>query len=529
MQNPILPGFNPDPSICRRGDDYYIATSSFQWWPGVPIYYSRDLHNWELVAYALTDPAHLDMRRIPDSAGVWAPSLTYADGLFWLVFTVASGSRQHSYECPNYVTTAPEPAGPWSEPVYLNSTGNDPALFHDDDGRKWLVNTDFIRAPGYRYHSGTLLQEYSPAERRLVGPVRNIFPGTALGTPEGSKLYKHDGEYYLIQAEGGTEYGHAMTVARSESIWGPYEVHPENPVLTARDEADNPIQRAGHGDIVAVAGDRIAVVYLASRPIDRRSLLGRETYLAGARWCPDGWPRLDARSPQLTLPDFGLPDTPVTGFPERDDFDDALGLHWTSLRQPIGDRADLRSHPGWLVLRPTPSPPDSLERPSLLAQRVRHHWFSAETLLQFAPTEMQQWAGLICYYDTRHWYYLHRQFDERRGPGAALYAKRSPRLVYEELGWVSAPAEGPVRLGVDCDGRLLRFRFTAGGEGDWQGIGEPQDASVLSDEYVEMHDEVRAFGFTGAHVGLCSYDITDRADAPAFGYFEYRGHAGVPD
>ena len=153
--NPILPGFNPDPSICRAGDDFYIATSSFQWWPGVPIYHSRDLRHWALVSYALTDPAHLDLRRIGDSAGIWAPCLSYADGLFWLIFTVASGGRQHTYECPNYLTTAADVRGPWSTPIYLNTTGNDPSLFHDDDGRKWLVNTEFVWAPGYRAHNGT--------------------------------------------------------------------------------------------------------------------------------------------------------------------------------------------------------------------------------------------------------------------------------------------------------------------------------------------------------------------------------------
>jgi len=148
MINPIVPGFNPDPAICRSGDDFYIATSSFQWWPSVPIYYSRDLHHWMLVAYGLTDPTYADLRRIGDSAGIWAPSLTYTDGLFWLVFTIASGSRQHCYECWNYLTTAPDVVGPWSGPIYLNATGNDPSLFHDEDGRKWLVNTKLALIPG---------------------------------------------------------------------------------------------------------------------------------------------------------------------------------------------------------------------------------------------------------------------------------------------------------------------------------------------------------------------------------------------
>ena len=172
--NPIIQGFNPDPSICRRGDTFYCATSSFQWWPGVPIYESKDLHNWKLVAYGLTNSDHCDLRRVGDSAGIWAPCLTFSDGLFWLIFTIASGSRLHTPECRNYLSTADDPQGPWSEPVYLNASGNDPSLFHDRDGRKWLVNTDQVNIPPIRRHAGTLLQEYSPAEKRLIGPVRNL-------------------------------------------------------------------------------------------------------------------------------------------------------------------------------------------------------------------------------------------------------------------------------------------------------------------------------------------------------------------
>lgn len=520
--NPILPGFNPDPSICRAGDDFYIATSSFQWWPGVPIYHSRDLHHWQLISYALTDTQLLDLRRIGDSAGIWAPCLTYADGLFWLIFTVASGGRQHTYECANYLATAPDPRGPWRGPIYLNSSGNDPSLFHDDDGRKWLVNTEFMWVPGYRAHNGTLLQEYSVAEERLVGPVRNIFSGTALGTPEGSKLHKHKGWYTLLTAEGGTEYGHAMTVSRSRDIWGPYEVHPQNPVLSAKGDPDNPIQRAGHGDLVPVSANRVAVVYLASRPVDRKSLLGRETFLAGGYWDDEGWLQLDRPTPQRDLPDFGLPETPVPAPPARDHFDDPdLGLLWTSLRQPIGELADLRTRPGWLMLRGTPSPPDSFIRPSLIAQRVRHHAFSAATLVEFSPTEMQQWAGLICYYDTRHWYLLHRQYDRQLGACMALYARRGPVFRYENLAQVPIADGALARLGVECDGRLLRFRFALAEDGEWQAIGEPQDALVLSDEYVENHDPIRSFGFTGAHIGLYSFDMTERATPPFFDWFDY--------
>ncbi len=526
--NPIIAGFAPDPAICRRGDEFFLANSSFQWWPGVPLYRSRDLLNWELFGYGLTDPKLADLRRIGDSAGIWAPSLTYADDLFWLVFSPASGSRQHGYESPNYLTTANELSGPWSPPVFLNASGNDASLFHDSDGRKWVVNTSLNRTPGAKGHAGTLLQEYSVSEKRLVGPVKNIFPGTALGVPEGSKLYKHDGWYFLMIAEGGTEYGHAVTMARSRNIWGPYEVHPENPILTARQDEGNPIQRAGHADMVALPDGRVALVYLASRPVDKRSMLGRETFLAEAQWCDDGWLRLKHSSPQLDLPDFGLIPAPAAHEPDRDDFDGPrLGLCWNTLRQPMEAFQDLQSRPGWLVLQPTTSFLTSIEKPNLLARRIRHHAFTAETLLDFLPSEIQQWAGLVCYYDTRHWYFLHRQFDSNQGQSIALYTK-GPDSSLKELARAGISGNSTIRLGVDCDGRTLQFRFAEGTTSPWHELGPPQNALVLSDEFVEKGDAIPGFGFTGTFVGMACFDSTGRGPRPAYDWFEYRSKESWP-
>jgi xylan 1,4-beta-xylosidase len=454
--------------------------------------------------------------------------LTFSDGLFWLIFTVASGSRLHTPECRNYLSTADDLQGSWSEPVFLNASGNDPSLFHDRDGRKWLVNTDQVNIPPMRRHAGTLLQEYSPAEKRLIGPVRNIFQGTDFGCPEGSKLHLHGDYYYLIVAEGGTGYGHAMTVVRSKDIWGPYEVHPDNPVLTARDQPDNPIQRAGHGDIVNVDEDQIAVVYLASRPVKQRSLLGRETFLAKASWGIDGWFRLESRTPQLALPDFGLPEQKAEMEPYRDDFDSAtLSLRWNTLRRPFKDLIDLKSRSGWLHLRPTPSFLDSIEDVSLIAQRIRHHQFSAETLMLYRPLEKQQIAGLTCYYDTRRFYWLTRQWSPSAGHCIALYAK-GPQIATDLRAAASIENEEIVRLGVQCDGYSLQFKYALGESGEWQLIGAPQDALILTDEYVEDVDPIRWFGFTGAFVGLAGYDIGGRGPTPAFDWFDYRGIGGIP-
>src|SRR6188768_3387701 len=253
VANPILRGFNPDPSIVRVGDDYYIATSTFEWFPGVQIHHSRDLAHWRLAARPLNRPSQLDMRGEPDSCGIWAPCLTHADGLFHLIYTDVKryGRMGASFrDFHNYLVTCPSIDGDWSDPIYLNSSGFDPSLFHDDDGRKYLVNMLWDHRPGANRFGGIVLQEYSPPARALVGERTLIFTGTPIGLTEAPHIYKRDGYYYLIVAEGGTGWGHAVTMARSRTLEGPYELHPDGPVLTARDRPHATLQRAGHADLV---------------------------------------------------------------------------------------------------------------------------------------------------------------------------------------------------------------------------------------------------------------------------------------
>ena len=230
IRNPILPGFNPDPSIVRVGDDYYIATSTFEWYPGVQIHHSRDLVNWRLLTRPLRRASQLNMLGDPDSCGVWAPCLTRSDGLFWLIYTdvkrygrttVGGASGASLRDFHNYLVTCPSIDGEWSDPVYLNSSGFDPSLFHDDDGRKYLVNQLWDHRPGRNRFAGIVLQEYEHGSRQLIGERKNIFAGTSIGFTEAPHLYKRNGWYYLVTAEGGTGWGHAMTMARSRSLYRP--------------------------------------------------------------------------------------------------------------------------------------------------------------------------------------------------------------------------------------------------------------------------------------------------------------------
>ncbi|MEQ9299602.1 MAG: glycoside hydrolase family 43 protein [Cyclobacteriaceae bacterium] len=285
VQNPILKGFNPDPSIIRVGSDYYIATSTFEWFPGVQIHHSRDLANWTLVKRPLERKSQLDLLGVPDSCGVWAPCLSYADGIFYLVYSNVKSFDGPWKDTPNYLIIAKDILGDWSEPIFLDSRGFDASLFHDEDGRKWYV-TLVVDHRQQRLFGGIEIQEIDPMSMSLKGPSYKIFEGTSLGCTEGPHLYKKDGYYYLITAEGGTEYHHAMTIARSRDITGPYEVHPQNPLITCKDNPEHPLQKSGHGDFVQAANGDWYIVFLISRPISERGrcILGRETAIEKVFW-----------------------------------------------------------------------------------------------------------------------------------------------------------------------------------------------------------------------------------------------------
>lgn len=229
IHNPILPGCNPDPSICRKGGDFYLAVSSFEWFPGVPVYHSRDLKHWELYANALSDPEALDLRGLPSAKGVWAPCLTYCeeDDLFYLVYGVMHSMNARYFDISNYLITAKDPAGPWSRPVYLHSMGFDASMFHDTDGRKYVVALEWETRAEYEKPGPISIMEYDPVQKRVTGRPKRIWRGgTDRGCLEAPHLTRRGNYYYLMCAEGGTGYYHSVTMARSESVFGPYDPEP---------------------------------------------------------------------------------------------------------------------------------------------------------------------------------------------------------------------------------------------------------------------------------------------------------------
>lgn len=518
IKNPILRGFNPDPSICRVGDDYYIATSTFEWYPGVQIHHSTDLSSWKLVSRPLNRKALLDMTGVPDSCGVWAPCLTYADGLFWLCYTNATRFDGDFKDTPNYLTWSERIDGDWADPVYMNASGFDPSLFHDDDGRKWYSNMIWDHRPDRSYFRGIVLQEYSHDEKKLVGPSKIIFDGTSTDYTEGPHIYKKDGRYYLMTAEGGTGYGHAVTLVRSNSIWGPYEEDPQLHVMTARDKPEAELQRCGHASIVEAADGRWWMPHLCSRPLPdtRLSPMGRETALQEVFWTDDGWLRLkEPTGAYLAAEDYELQDIRYD-FSGSDLHDD---LQWLRVPNP-DDLFSLNDAPGKLRLYGRDSL-GSLFYSSLIARRQQHFNYEAKTRVSFTPENFQQSAGLVAYYNGHKFHYLHITWRDEIGRVLDVVSCNADQSLHADFPiWndpVALPESGDVWLRVRAEGAALMFSWSDNGE-VWKEIGPKLDASLLSDEAGKGENG----NFTGAFVGVACQDISGRRRPADFDFFSYR-------
>ncbi|MGR3804306.1 glycoside hydrolase family 43 protein [Marinibacterium profundimaris] len=525
IRNPILPGFNPDPSICRRGNAYYIATSTFEWYPGVQIHRSNDLVNWDLACRPLDRASQLDMRGNPDSCGVWAPCLSWHDDRFWLVYTDVKRLDGNFKDAHNYIVTAPDIEGPWSDPVYVSSHGFDPSLFHDDDGRKWflVLQWNHISAsvggkPKTSAFDGILLQEWSEAEG-LIGEPKVIFTGSHLGLTEGPHLHKRDGWYYLTVAEGGTGYDHAVTMARSRDIGGPYELHPETHLITARHHPDHPLQRAGHGQIAETPDGLTYHTHLCSRPLPGRcSPLGRETAIQKCEWREDGWLYL-AHGDQLPALDVPAPAEAEPHPPQRVErlfTGDRLPPEFQWLRTPYPERFIALTGTA-LRLTGRESIGSWFEQ-ALVARRQEHLTYRAETTLSaFSPTTYQQAAGLTTYYNRHKFHFLAVSHDADAGrclmimtcpgdwPDARMQFPCAPLAL----------ADGPVELAVSVDHGTQQFFFRQGG--DWAPYGPPLDAAVISDEGGRGEHG----SFTGAFVGMVAFDITGHGRTADFSRFCY--------
>lgn len=519
--NPVLRGFNPDPSIVRAGDDYYIATSTFQWFPAVALHHSKDLVNWKQIGYALTRKEQLDLNGVESSCGVWAPCLSYDGSQFYLIYTNMRVYEGPFWDMTNYLVTAPKIEGPWSQPITLNGSGFDPSMFHDDDGKKWLVNMVTGRHSYQKRFSGIIARQYCPERKKLIGDVYKICEGTSLGISEGPHIYKHGKWYYLMLAEGGTDYGHSVSVFRSTEITGPYEPDPKNPILTSSDAPALPLQKAGHGSLVDTADGQWYMAHLCSRPLmpEKKSFLGRETAIQKCSWTNDGWLRLDngGHLPQAEVPAPDLPEFKFKTPPPRDDFDDdKLDCEYCTLRNPITESwANLEINPGFLRLTGRGSLRSRFEQ-SIIARRIRNFNCTAQTCVEFSPRDYLTSAGLAVFYNRFQWLYLQiTRFEDAR---AILRVVQSDKGEYKEYNEQAVDIGENTRIHLRAsvkDGRVINLSYSIADESDFKPICGDFDALKFSDEYCSPNS------FTGPFFAICCQDGDNKGCFCDFDYFEY--------
>jgi xylan 1,4-beta-xylosidase len=511
FHNPVLAGFYPDPSVTRVGDDYYLVNSSFAYYPGVPVFHSRDLVNWNQIGSVLTRPSQLKLDSAGISRGIFAPVIRYHAGTYYMLTTLIDRGG-------TFFVTASDPAGPWSDPVWLPSVdGIDPSFFFDDDGKAYVINNGPpVGAPLYQGHRAIWLQEFDVASKSMVGPRTVIVNGgvNLAKKPiwiEAPHIFKQAGKYYLICAEGGTEFNHSEVVFRADHVGGPYVAGPSNPILTQRHLEPTrpaPITSTGHADFVETQSGEWWAVFLGTRPYgDDTYNIGRETFLLPVRWVND-WPVIlaDRETVPYTVRRPRLPvqhavSRPTHGnFAMRDEFDGAeLAPYWQLIRTPHERWYDLESTPGTLTIRPRHAGFDAAVQPSFVGRRQQHLEASASTALRYVPATDGDKAGLVAFQNDQYYYFLAVARTEGRnvvrlekhagtstGPDGAVLASVP----------LTVSPRDPVLLKVQARGGRYDFYY-ATRDGEWKLLLGDADGTILSTKV--------AGGFVGTLFGMYAY------------------------
>lgn len=507
IPNPVLPGFHPDPSIVRVGDDFYLVTSTFAWFPGVPVFHSRDLVNWRLVGHAIDRPGQLDFGELGIARGVFAPAIAWHGGRFYLFTTCVDCGG-------NFFVTAERPEGPWSDPVWLDFEGIDPSLYVDADGRAWVVNNGAPEGPPrYDGHRAIWIQQIDLAAGRMIGPRKVLIDGGVNPAEdpiwaEGPHIYKVGEWYYLMAAEGGTAEDHSETIYRSRTVDGPYEPGPVNPILTQRDlpaGRPNRVEATGHADLVRLDDGTWWGVFLATRPFAGQStLLGRETWLLPVEWA-DGWPRfLDPGEPVPN--DAPRPDLPAFAGTDWSRWTEgfeapALSPEWLRMRDPAD--AQWYALEDGLQLVARSDAPGGRGQPAFLGRRLRHPSATFTTRVSFAPARDGDFAGLLALIDENHFL----AFGIEQVDGARrLTARKRSEAGQPETGEIVASAalpEGEIELALAIDEGEADLSWRPAGTGAWRTLRQGFDVEYLS--------SIHAGLFTGVLVGPYAFSPARRA------------------
>lgn len=507
-RNPIVCGFYPDPSICRKGEDYYMIHSSFSYYPGIPILHSRDLVHWEQIGHVLDRPSQLKLDNIRLSGGIYAPAISYnpANDTFYVVTTCVDGIG-------NFVVKTKDPQQGWSDPILLPEVGGiDPSLFFDEDGKAYLVHNDApIGIPEYDGHRAIWIHNYDPGIDQTFGKKQVIVDGGVDKSKhpvwiEGPHLYKIKGKYYLMAAEGGTSVNHSEVIFTSDHVKGPYRPVSNNPILTQRDlpeDRANPITCTGHADLIETPDGQWFAIFLACRPYEGDLYhTGRETFLLPVTW-KKGTPVIMEKGkaiPTVVRPENWKADvagiTPQTftgNFIWRDDFntDEKLALEWLFIRTPRENWWSI--HEGKLHLTPAAFDIYTVGTPAFIGHRQQHTNFTVTTEMSFTPLNEQTFAGLVCYQNEKFNLIFGKTIREGKQVITVVRTDNGKQTTEGTFTLEDKRTDLPLYLRIT--GRGGKYSFTLSfDKKKWQEVVNDLDATILSTH--------KAGGFTGTIIGM---------------------------
>lgn len=499
--NPILPGWYSDPSICTNGEDFFMVTSTFSYFPGVPLFHSKDLVNWKQVSYVLDRESQLPLKGQKTSAGIFAPAISYnpANQTYYMITTnVGAG---------NFFVKTKDPFGKWSEPIWLRDVhGIDPSFFFDDNGRAYILNNDEPEVKAmYDGHRAIWIQEFDVNNDKTFGPRKVLINGGIHFEEkpiwiEGPHMYKIKGKYFLMDAEGGTSVNHSEVILVGSDPMGEFKPVEKNPILTQRHLDPNrkdPITCAGHADLVQTKEGDWWAVFLACRPIDGKfENLGRETFLMPVRWTEDGYPFItegDETIPMIVQKKGVVrqADAKLGNFESNESFDGStLGLDWLTLRTPAKELYSLTENPGFLTLKSADTNASETNTPAFVCRRMQHHKFESTTSLDFNPVNENEAAGMLLYKDELHQYFLS---VSKSGKGRKVSVVKISKEGSQVVGSQDIKKGKPVQLKVVSKGTTYDFYFSLGND-KWVAVATDVDARYLS--------TANSWGFTGTTIGL---------------------------
>lgn len=546
IQNPVIPGMAPDPSIIRVENNYYIATSTFHWAPGIQIFESKNLANWRLVGQVLKGSA-INLQGTNTPAGVWAPHLSYDPKTrrYWLAYSHMLNMAGREFNADSYAMWAEDIQGPWSEPIYMTSIGFDPAIFHDDDNKHYLSILEWESREGYQAPGHIVVAEIDLETGNLMSDWYRVTQGfTTRGAAEAPQLYKHDGYYYLMIAAGGTGYGHGVEIGRSQEIFGPYEPHPSGePIITSAPQhlfslgdpdagqfqMYNPnsiMQKSGHGSLVETQTGEWYVAHLMSRPLPNTTLnpLGRETSLQKMHWTPDGWLEMADGS---NLAKMSVPGMQITGRDSdshvSEDIEDTFenmvydNHFMTPYRQQDRSWVNTVESPNHLRIYGSESFV-SQNKPSIMATRATSFSYIFETVLDFHPNHYSESAGSGLYYDSNNWLYARLYWSESLNSITlgVLQAKLGERIEY--VHHKISIRDGHISLKFVYDYGLATVFYKIKESEPWQTLVDKMDVSYLSDEGVNG-EPGEIGGFTGLFNFIGAIDAHQHDSFADFSYY----------